>query len=779
MTINTEKISELTELSTLSEGGMLPIAVAKEKSTTFKATVSSLRSTIMFEDASETIAAGLNSTVNGETFFVYTDSSKEYVKGWVNNGQSAAAAVDAYGEQLYYGTFALLLNTGKYTKAVVQVETLAALRLFSPAFNGQTVLLKRAVPNGPIIDELLTYDAVDTLTPDDDLTVFVSLNRYRFKVDYSKGYNVFLAGFDPSLNNLSACVNKVNALFVSRAVAKKQIITSKLTVLVPGYGNDNTFYCTETMRFSGSLICLSPMTSMIFDFTAIGDGDAIVISNEYTGLNSGMGNSINGSSADQGGYAINPNGVLFIRGPGIKTSTGSDGSIAYEPVGIGTGLVLGNRTKQTDGSAWLNVRDTVVKNIRVFGFNYGLTFGHNDFYNSGLEDFNLYGNIYNVYQGVGTSSNSGERIWMRNGTISNSYLDCFYLNSTGHDYYLHNCSVDYAKRDAIRIGPIASFSMFINQCHFEGMDQLMINQPIKTSTGGQCRFLMTDGKVVPVRYGVTYRGIRQLFNASNYNAVIVELFNVDMNSGPAGYMANDAYGSWTGLDNLCQLTIKHRNSDIYKWIPGTRYGVGGYILNPIKIFTGTAAAALPTTITAATTDVTAAYHYTSVPAGGSIVYGSPGDADADGLIPIKITLANATDIAYIFSAGYTQFQRNTIKLSSMISVKCGSATGAVNVQSVLRPLTYQDITVSGSTVTQTEKNRGTVLGDTIDVLGTILAKNYLDRTTDTFVITPPLRLDNYFLGSLWGNTGFKFTGFVGTIYVKLPMYWFDNIHPNS
>ncbi|HGP0333498.1 TPA: hypothetical protein ACLE2I_002663, partial [Klebsiella quasipneumoniae] len=115
----------------------------------------------------------------------------------------------------------------------------------------------------------------------------------------------------------------------------------------------------------------------------------------------------------------------------------------------------------------------------------------------------------------------------------------------------------------------------------------------------------------------------------------------------------------------------------------------------------------------------------------------------------------------------------------MCAIKCKNAVGEVKVQAALRPLSNPTITVSGSVVTQTETVRGSVLGDEIDVLNTILTKSYISLTKDDFVSTPPLKVPNYFLGSVTSNAGFKIYGFTGEIELELPVYWFDNLHPNT
>ncbi|EPY4110366.1 hypothetical protein ACXDHR_003525 [Klebsiella pneumoniae] len=647
-------------------------------------------------------------------------------------------------------------------KNIGRCANVASLRLIEPTFSGQTIILERSVSNGPVINALITYDAEDSITEDNDFSVFVTDGGARWKADVSEGYNVFLAGFSPSENNLAQCIHKINAWIVAKAIAASRINDRKATILIPGLidsGGATVYTMTEDVHFCAALVELVPLTLQFWDFSSSFDVP-ILCSNEFEGLRGGMGNSYNGGAADQGGFAINPRSFLYIKGGGED----------YTPHGV----ILGNRTRRPDGSAYLNVRDTVIRNVRVFNCGDGLTFGNYDTYMVGFENCNAYANTRGLSQPTATALNAGERWWLNNCVLSNSTEDNIYINSNGPAIYFDNVSNDYARRDAFRFGPNAAGSFLFTNSHFEGYDEKLINQPVKEGSGGQCRFLMIGGLTDSRRTGVTYRGIRDVIYGATYRGVIAEFRDVDMGAGPAGYMCNSKYGSWTGAENPAVVIIQHKNSDTYKWLPGYGYGVGKYALNSVYKFTGTSGVSLPTT--KATASAASAYHWTFTQGGATAVFG---DADTDGLIPVKIRMTSTTDVLYLYQATEIQFPRNTNYLSAMCAIKCKNAVGEVKVQAALRPLSNPTIGVSGSVVTQTETVRGSVLGDEIDVLNTILTKSYISLTKDDFVSTPPLKVPNYFLGSVTSNAGFKIYGFTGEIELELPVYWFDNLHPNT
>lgn len=114
------KITELPALSVLSENAFIPFAESKEEDNTYKGTLRNLRESVMFENAFVTTGAGLAATVPNDTFFVYTDDTKEYVNGWVNTASGAVPLLDKTGEQVIYGTYALLRNASKGNGTIFQ-----------------------------------------------------------------------------------------------------------------------------------------------------------------------------------------------------------------------------------------------------------------------------------------------------------------------------------------------------------------------------------------------------------------------------------------------------------------------------------------------------------------------------------------------------------------------------------------------------------------------------------------------------------------------------------
>ena len=658
-----------------------------------------------------------------------------------------------------------------------KVPDLDALRNYEPRSDVDYVILERAVVGGPLLNATMYFDKDDTTSPDDDCSIFVTQMGARWKADISHGYNAWLAGYSFSSNNIAQCINKVVGVIVAKVLSKGYLTSTPATIWVPSRGDNLTDTITETVKIP-SFCNLRFTATTRWSCVNLASDKAIHISNEFPGLNGGMGNSFNGYSADQGSCVVDVDGKLYIEGQGFD---GSD-----NPLVDCTGVYLGNATRQAGNAPWLNVRDSSVRNVHVFNFKGGLRFGEYDTYMVGFDSCNAYNNQHALYQPQRASGNSGERMWLRDCVLSNSKKHNMYINNI-QDFFLYNCSNDYSREDLMHFGPDAACTVQVYGGHIEGMGGYLATQPTKNGTSGQIRVLIDGARIDTRRSGIDYRGCRELFFSQTYNDMYVELVNVDMPAGGQNYYCNSAYGSWAGAPgagNNIALNMSLRNNDGFKWLPRYKYGDDGVLLNSLYDFTGPAGVALPLNrADAVANPLRSAYHWITKTGGATVVYGSEGDREDDQYTPIIITTTSESDVVQIFSAAYINFPRSTVKLSCMASVKVGSATtGNLKVTAVQRAVGQPTVTYSTPggvpTVTQTETVLGVISGTSVE-MNTIFGRAYISRTKDNFITTPPLKVSNYHLGSVYNNPGLSFTGVVGTFMVKLPAYWFDSIPTNT
>jgi hypothetical protein len=108
---------------------------------------------------------------------------------------------------------------------------------------------EKAIPGGQIINEILTYDAADTVSPDNGYSVFVTANGRRWK-DLSKGYNpLFLLGA-VGYESISSCINKIAYDLAVLWGNKKGVIDYCTTIRIPGMPRGETrYHVTEPFTF--------------------------------------------------------------------------------------------------------------------------------------------------------------------------------------------------------------------------------------------------------------------------------------------------------------------------------------------------------------------------------------------------------------------------------------------------------------------------------------------------------------------------------------------------
>lgn len=112
------KISGLTSLTSVPEFGVIPIA-NKEGKETFGATLTNLRSAMLFENAYATLEDGIANEDPGNIFFVYNEAERLNVRCWRKVSGGATPVIDGDGQQVIYPTWNKL-------KAAVLAEDLAS-----------------------------------------------------------------------------------------------------------------------------------------------------------------------------------------------------------------------------------------------------------------------------------------------------------------------------------------------------------------------------------------------------------------------------------------------------------------------------------------------------------------------------------------------------------------------------------------------------------------------------------------------------------------------------
>ncbi|QLO31623.1 hypothetical protein HV207_16600 [Klebsiella pneumoniae] len=164
---------------------------------------------------------------------------------------------------------------------VGRCASLSSLRLTEPAVDGQWIVLEKAISGGQIINEVLTYDAADTVSPDNGYSVFVTANGRRWKADLSKGYNpLFLLGAF-GYESISSCINKIAYDLAVLWGNKKGVIDYCTTIRIPGMPHGETRYNVTGAIHIPSFVTLKMDVDTYFDYYTVTNTDGVVIDNSY------------------------------------------------------------------------------------------------------------------------------------------------------------------------------------------------------------------------------------------------------------------------------------------------------------------------------------------------------------------------------------------------------------------------------------------------------------------------------------------------------------------
>ncbi|HBS4760424.1 TPA: hypothetical protein MAH96_005212, partial [Klebsiella pneumoniae] len=164
---------------------------------------------------------------------------------------------------------------------VGRCASLSSLRLTEPVVDGQWIVLEKAIPGGQIINEILTYDAADTASPDNGYSVFVTANGRRWKADLSKGYNpLFLLGA-VGYESISSCINKIAYDLAVLWGNKKGVIDYCTTIRIPGMPRGETRYHVTGAIHIPSFVSFNLDVDTFFDYYGVQNTDGIIIDNSY------------------------------------------------------------------------------------------------------------------------------------------------------------------------------------------------------------------------------------------------------------------------------------------------------------------------------------------------------------------------------------------------------------------------------------------------------------------------------------------------------------------
>ncbi|WP_174805940.1 hypothetical protein [Klebsiella pneumoniae] len=660
------------------------------------------------------------------------------------------------------------LGSGEGLSLLGSVSPRSGLRNVKTSYNGQSVLMKQAVTGGPVLNAIATHKPGMTAA-DDDYSTFITADGQVYQFDISAGIDFRLAGALLDGSNAGACIKKIVDTEVAKAIAAGSIDACKKMVLISPLGNNDLTQLildTDETFVIPSFMGLWHFGQVRYKFNGL-TKPAFRICNEIDGLTSSMVDFVD----RQGAEVIKGNGYLVeIIGPNPATYdewyalTQSNPSAVSSAAGIEFGNTYSSKTL-------LDCRDTIIENVAIERFHGGLRLHGFDTYINIFRNLKITSCVYTFYEPDADKSNAGENLRFEGGTFGNCYRSHFYINQVGLSRTYVGCSFDYARQNFLELRSSGRGNDFIYEnCWIEGFGDFLIRQYPITDTWSfrKNKITFSGGKIVGAKGSQTEWAPRRKIILAPTDNNKIEFINTQI--------------EWPSPPSEPQIALMGYTDDTIKYNPGRyscpgtayedellnyAYGLKG---NAYK-FSGTEGASVKDSKDTATN---ISFDTNNNATGFKVEYGP---VDDDGLRCVKITTTATTDLVELSDKRLMVKAPQHTVVNAGISIKMAAITsGAVTFGMRLRgynnPVSKADSTTL--IVTKTYTLNGSLASDPYNV-SSLLSAAGTPLTTDKYVGVQTSRdmafdstVATHFVPTM------TVTGYVGTIYVKLPVWWISN-----
>lgn len=351
--------------------------------------------------------------------------------------------------------------TAQY-RNMITCDCLDDLLQTEPEYEGQSLLLIRAIINGPVLNEIFIHDSYDLSSEQDGVSIFRTKNGACWKADISNGYNPLLLGFTESDNNLAECINRLILIIVKKAVSNSTDYIYNYTIKIAPPSNDAKCYYMKHSIVSPSFLSFNFLAATVFDYKFATNTNAFIIDNSlFPELRK---ENLSKRYSSRQIMSWNTESSFFV---GAKI-------ILNHPTGehknFNCGLLIGNSK-----SGYIDARGTNFSNFSCFGFYYGLCINSFDTYILSFNQFHFGRNNIAICILGSYKENAGEKITFINGTIADSDSDLIYIENNAFELFFSNCSLDYPTGDLIKIKNNGNSYISFNQCHIEGVQGCLVN----------------------------------------------------------------------------------------------------------------------------------------------------------------------------------------------------------------------------------------------------------------------------------------------------------------
>ncbi|HCI6016973.1 TPA: hypothetical protein NPN82_004312, partial [Klebsiella quasipneumoniae subsp. similipneumoniae] len=568
------------------------------------------------------------------------------------------------------------LGSGDGLKMVGRCASLSSLRLTEPAVDGQWIVLEKAIPGGQIINEILTYDATDTVSPDNGYSVFVTASGRRWKADLSKGYNpLFLLGA-VGYESISSCINKIAYDLAVLWGNKKGVIDYCTTIRIPGMPRGETRYNVTGAIHIPSFVAFNFDVDTCFDYYGVQNTDGIIIDNSYFPM-------LLDSAYDTSPTA-RPRSVLLWE---AERQTFQGGKLTLtHPTGSArtsnSGITIGNTA-----NGFIDVRGCCLNNFASIGFYYGIKINPVDNYINSFSNFHLGRNNYAVAVIGDTKNNAGERFAFINGTLADSDSDLIYIENNAFELFFTLCSCDYSTGDLVKITKNGNTYVCFDLCHIEGIQGMLVNVVSVNTYPKYGKKIVFKGCMIDVGSGQS--GSEEWNKTWGFSSAINTYLQIDetcrfWSSVSTMSQAKTAYQSLVvsgkPANNAIVIDFPQSIEDLLdaSTVLLGRFVAGGENKRVISTnrYSGAAGAAYNASVSLADS-----YGWYNV--NGAWVYEDADADDNDGLQSISVTSDNESNVFYIMlSKPHEVIPQDKFRALGAIKVAAGYS-GAVNVACVV------------------------------------------------------------------------------------------------
>lgn len=645
------------------------------------------------------------------------------------------------------------------------VSPRSGLRNVKTSYNGQSVLMKQAVIGGPVLNAIATHKPGMTVA-DDDYSTFITADGQVYQFDVSAGIDFRLAGALLDGSNAGESIKKIVDTEVAKAIAAGSIDACKKMVLISPLGNNDLTQLildTEETFVIPSFMSLWHVGQVRYKFNGL-TKPAFRICNEIGGLTSSMSDFVDTQGAD----VIKGNGyVVDINGPNPMTYS-AWAATATELRSASAGIEFGN--SYSSGSL-LDCRDVNIENVLIRGFKAGIQWHGFDTYINSFRNINLVSNEYSFYAPTPDYSNGGERLVFDGGVAGNCFRSHFYWNQVGMSMTFKSWSFDYARENFMELRSSARGNDFIYEnCWIEGFGDFLIRQYPITDTWSfrKNKITFNGGKIVCAKTSQSDWAPRRkiIFAPTDNNEIEF----------------NGTQIQWPSPPSEPQIALMGYTDDTIKYNPGRyicpgtayedellnyAYGLNG---NGYK-FSGTEGVSVKDSKDAATN---ISFDTNNNSTNFKVEYGP---VDEDGLRCVKITTTATTDLVVLSNKRLKVKAPQHTVVNAGISIKMAAVTaGSVKFGMQLRaynnPVSMADLDTGA--ITKTYTLNGSLASDPYDVTSLLSAAG-TPLTTDKYVGVQTSRVMAFdSAAAMHFVPTMTVTGYVGTIYVKLPVWWISN-----